>query len=62
MSHLKVIEIKAFVPSRDFGVSKQFIRDLGFSMASEGGEVAYFHLGHFGFWFQNIGQNTPSET
>jgi uncharacterized glyoxalase superfamily protein PhnB len=46
MANLRITEIKAFVPSKDFEVSKQFYQDLGFTMASEGGGVAYFHFGH----------------
>ena len=39
---LRVTEIKAFVPSKNFELSKQFYKDLGFTMASEGGGIAYF--------------------
>tara|TARA_B100001105_G_scaffold36925_3_gene26145 strand:- start:274 stop:642 length:369 start_codon:yes stop_codon:yes gene_type:complete len=54
MSSLQVTEIKAFVPSRDFEVSKRFYQDLGFTMASEGGGVAYFHIGHASFLLQDF--------
>jgi len=54
MSNLRITEIKAFVPSRDFAVSQRFYRDLGFHMASEGGGVAYFHLGHVSFLLQDF--------
>ena len=53
MANLRVTEIKAFVPSRDFALSKRFYRDLGFVMASEGGGVAYFHFGHVSFLLQD---------
>jgi hypothetical protein len=53
MSNLGVIEIKAFVPSKDFELSEQFYNDLGFTMASEGGGVAYFHLGQTSFLLQD---------
>ena len=49
MSDLSVTEIKAFVPSRDWALCKRFYQDLGFSMASEGGGVAYFHRDHAAF-------------
>jgi hypothetical protein len=39
MPTLKITEIKAFVPSKDFELSKQFYKDLGFMMASEGGGI-----------------------
>lgn len=54
MANLRVTEIKAFVPSKNFEVSKQFYRDLGFTMASEGGSVAYFHFGHVSFLLQDF--------
>ena len=54
MSNLAVTEIKAFVPSRNFELSKQFYKDLGFTMASEGGGIAYFHLGHVCFLLQDF--------
>ncbi len=49
MPNLRVTEIKAFVPAKDFEVSKQFYKDLGFTMASDGGGVAYFHFEHVSF-------------
>jgi transcriptional regulator CtsR len=48
-----VTEIKAFVPSKDFQVSMQFYKDLGFTLASEGGGVAYFRLGNVSFLLQD---------
>lgn len=53
MSNLQVTEIKAFVPSKDFALSKQFYQDMGFTMASEGGGVAYFRCGHASFLLQD---------
>ena len=54
MSNLNSVEIKAFVPAKDFELSKQFYRDLGFTMASEGGGVAYFHCGPSSFLLQDF--------
>ena len=54
LSNLRVTEIKAFVPSKDFEVTKQFYKDLGFTMASEGGGIAYFHFGHVSFLLQDF--------
>jgi Glyoxalase/Bleomycin resistance protein/Dioxygenase superfamily len=53
-SNLHITEIKAFVPSKNFDVSKQFYKDIGFTMASEGGGVAYFHMGHVSFLLQDF--------
>jgi len=54
MANLRITEIKAFVPSRNFDLSKQFYKDLGFTMASEGGGVAYFHFDHVSFLLQDF--------
>lgn len=49
MSNLKTVEIKAFVPAKDYELSKRFYRELSFTMASDGGGVAYFHHGATSF-------------
>jgi catechol 2,3-dioxygenase-like lactoylglutathione lyase family enzyme len=54
MANLKVTEIKAFVPAKDFAISKQFYQDVGFTMASEGGGVAYFHYEYCSFLLQDF--------
>jgi uncharacterized glyoxalase superfamily protein PhnB len=54
MTNLKVTEIKAFVPAKDFELSRQFYQDIGFIMASEGGGIAYFHFGNSSFLLQNF--------
>ncbi|MEK7761043.1 MAG: VOC family protein [Nitrospirota bacterium] len=54
MPNLRITEIKAFVPAKDFEISKQFYKDLGFAMASEGGCVAYFHFEHVSFLLQDF--------
>jgi uncharacterized glyoxalase superfamily protein PhnB len=54
MTKLRVTEIKAFVPARDFELSKHFYQDWGFKMASEGGGIAYFHWGGASFLLQDF--------
>ena len=53
-SNLHVTEIKAFVPAKNFELSKQYYRDIGFTMVSEGGGVAYFSLEHTSFLLQDF--------
>jgi uncharacterized glyoxalase superfamily protein PhnB len=60
-SSLRVTEIKAFVPARDFELSKQFYKDVGFTMASDGGGVAYFHFGDASFLLQNFYEKALAE-
>lgn len=59
--NLKSVEIKAFVPAKDFELSKQFYSDLGFTMASEGGGVAYFYQGNCSFLLQDFYEKTYAE-
>lgn len=54
MADLRVVEIKAFVPAKDFEVSKQFYQDIGFTKASDGDGVAYFHHGDASFLLQDF--------
>jgi len=52
--NLRVTEIKAFVPAKDFALSKRFYQEIGFTMASEGGGVAYFRCGSASFLLQDF--------
>ena len=52
-SKLKTIEIKTFVPAKDFALSQQFYQDIGFEKRSEGGGVAYFCFEHCAFLLQD---------
>lgn len=61
MTNLKVTEIKAFVPARDFALSRQFYQDLGFTLASDGGGVAYFHFGEVSFLLQDYCHDALAE-
>jgi len=54
MSELKVVEVKAFVPARDFPLSKQFYQDLGFETPWSSDDLAYFHCGNSSFLLQNF--------
>jgi uncharacterized glyoxalase superfamily protein PhnB len=47
--NLRPVEIKAFVPAKDYELSKRFYQDIGFKIASDGGGIAYFHCEHTSF-------------
>jgi len=51
---MKTVEIKAFVPAKDYQLSKQFYKDFGFEMASDEGGVAYFKSGRSSFLLQDF--------
>ena len=49
MTKLHPIELKAFLPARDFELSKQFYQDLGFTLCwGAEGDLAYLHYGDHG--------------
>ena len=52
--NLATVEIKAFVPARDFERSKQFYEAIGFRMAFASEDLAYFHAGDCAFMLQNF--------
>jgi uncharacterized glyoxalase superfamily protein PhnB len=54
MNTLNTIELKAFVPAKDFEISKQFYQDIGFTMASDFDGVAYFHHENVSFLLQDF--------
>ena len=54
MSTLHTIELKAFVPAKDFELSKQFYQDIGFILASDSEGIAYFHHENVSFLLQNF--------
>lgn len=54
MANLRTVELKAFVPARDFALSKRFYADMGFTMASDTEGVAYFHHENVSFLLQDF--------
>lgn len=62
MSTLRVVEIKAFVPARDYALSKRFYQDIGFTLASDTDGVAYFRHGQTSillqdYWVEEFGRS-----
>ena len=54
MSELDALEIKAFVPARDFELSKRFYEDLGFTLEWSSEGLAYLHFGDCAFLLQKF--------
>ena len=54
MPTLNTIELKAFVPAKDFELSKQFYQDVGFVLASNTDGIAYFLHANVSFLLQNF--------
>ena len=54
MEPSKVVELNAFVPAKDFAVSKQFYTDLGFTLLWGSDDIAQFRVGAFTFLLQKF--------
>ncbi len=54
MTDLGTVERKAFVPAKDFALSKQFYEDLGFQIPWSSDELAYLHHGNCTFLLQHF--------
>jgi uncharacterized glyoxalase superfamily protein PhnB len=54
MENDDVIDLKAFVPAKDFDLSRRFYADLGFTERRHNDEVAEFEVGGFRFLLQNF--------
>jgi catechol 2,3-dioxygenase-like lactoylglutathione lyase family enzyme len=54
MSDMKTIEVKAYVPARDFDLSKQFYQDMGFDLVWSSEDLAYLRHGNASFLLQNF--------
>lgn len=52
--NLNTLEAKAFIPARDFSLSIKFYQAIGFTMAHQFGDVAYFHHGDSSFLLQRF--------
>jgi len=54
MTNMKTVEVKAFVPARDFALSKQFYQDLGFVLAWSSDDLGCLRHGNSSFLLQNF--------
>ena len=52
--NLKISDLKAFVPAKDYELSRRFFKDVGFTEAWTSPQVTVFQLGGFGFLLQNF--------
>ena len=53
MNWKSVVDLKPFVPAKDFAVAKQFYLDLGFTLLWSSEQLAVFQVGDFRFLLQN---------
>jgi catechol 2,3-dioxygenase-like lactoylglutathione lyase family enzyme len=53
MAPSSVLDLKAFVPAKDYRQAKQFYVDLGFKLNWDNPETAELQIGSFRFLLQN---------
>ncbi|MCK5829887.1 MAG: glyoxalase [Methylococcales bacterium] len=53
MDNLTSVEIKAFVPAKDYELSKRFYQDLDFTLKSDTDGLAYFYHNECSFLLQD---------
>lgn len=61
MNPSPVIELNAFVPAKDFVLSKQFYSDIGFDLTWSNDDIASFKVGSFSFLLQKFHVQQHSE-
>jgi hypothetical protein len=54
MDPSSVLDMKTFVPAKDYELSKQFYSDLGFTTTWSNDQVTEFQIGSFRFLLQNF--------
>jgi uncharacterized glyoxalase superfamily protein PhnB len=54
MAPSKIMDLKPFVPARDFELAKRFYADLGFALNRENSTTAEFRVGSWRFLLQNF--------
>lgn len=52
MDQRRVLDLNAFVPAKDFDLSKRFYADLGFTLVWSNAEIAQLQIGSFRFLLQ----------
>ena len=50
----EIVEIKAFLPAKNYRESLQFYQDLGFTLGSDVAGIAYFSHGNCSFLLQDF--------
>jgi uncharacterized glyoxalase superfamily protein PhnB len=56
-----ILELNAFVPAKDFELSKRFYSDVGFLLAWANDDIAKFQVGSFSFLLQKFHVQQHSE-
>jgi len=62
MQNLRAVEIKAFVPARDYDLSRRFYADVGFEEKSNSDGVAYFAAGDCSFLLQRSHEQAHAQS
>jgi predicted lactoylglutathione lyase len=61
MANMTTVEIKAFLPAKDYELSKRFYIDLGFTVAWSSEDLTYLHAGKSSFLLSKFYQKEFAE-
>jgi catechol 2,3-dioxygenase-like lactoylglutathione lyase family enzyme len=58
---MTIVELKPYVPAKNFALSKRFYQDLGFELAWSFDDLAYFRHGDSSFLLQRSYKKEPAD-
>jgi hypothetical protein len=61
MDNLTTVELRAFIPAKDFDLSRRFYQDLGFTETWSSDALAEFYAGRSSFLLQRFYQKEHAE-
>lgn len=61
MENLTTVELRAFLPAKDFNLSRRFYQDLGFAETWSSDDLAEFYAGRSSFLLQRFYQKDLAE-
>ncbi len=61
MRNMTIVELKPYVPAKDFALSKRFYQDLGFELAWSFDDLAYLRHGDSSFLLQRSYKKEPAD-
>jgi catechol 2,3-dioxygenase-like lactoylglutathione lyase family enzyme len=61
MRNMTIVELKPYVPAKDFALSKRFFQDFGFELAWSSEDLAYLRHGNSSFLLQRSIKKKPAD-
>jgi catechol 2,3-dioxygenase-like lactoylglutathione lyase family enzyme len=61
MPNMTIVQLKPYVPAKDFALSKRFYQDLGFELAWSSDDLAFLRHGNSSFLLQRSHKEKPAD-